>query len=172
MAKKNKGKAKGKGLLHEFKEFALRGNVVDLAVGVIIGGAFQKIVTSVVNDLIMPWVGLLTGGVNFTDQFVVLKYPEGAEQVKYASLQAATDAGATTFNYGAFITAVIDFVIMAVVIFLLVKLINRLQHLKKEPEKPVEAPTTKICPFCRSEIAIEATRCPHCTSQLEESAAE
>lgn len=160
-------KSKGKGFIHEFKEFALRGNVIDLAVGVIIGGAFQKIVTSVVNDLIMPWIGLLTGGVNFADQFVVLKYPEGAERVAYASLQAAKDAGATTFNYGAFITAVIDFLIMAFIIFLLVKGINKLQGFAKKPEAPA-APTTKTCPFCRSEIDIKATRCPHCTSQLDD----
>lgn len=160
-------KNKGKGIIHEFKEFALRGNVIDLAVGVIIGGAFQKIVTSVVNDLIMPWIGLLTGGVNFTDQFLVLKYPEGAEQVAYASLQAAKDAGATTFNYGAFVTAVIDFLIMAFIIFMLVKGINKIQGLAKKPEAPA-APTTQTCPYCRSVIDIKATRCPHCTSQLED----
>lgn len=160
-------KNKGKGIVHEFKEFALRGNVIDLAVGVIIGGAFQKIVTSVVNDLIMPWIGLLTGGVNFTDQFLVLKYPEGAEQVAYASLQAAKDAGATTFNYGAFVTAVIDFLIMAFIIFMLVKGINKIQGLAKKPEAPA-APTTQTCPYCRSVIDIKATRCPHCTSQLED----
>ncbi len=166
MAKKSK-------ILGEFKTFILRGNVIDLAVGVIVGGAFQKIVTSVVNDLIMPFIGLLTGGINFTDQFVVLKYPEGAEEVKYASLQAATEAGATTFNYGAFITAVIDFLIMAFIIFMLVKGINRLTAgFHKKAEEAPAAPTTKVCPFCRSEIAIEATRCPHCTSELEVEEAE
>lgn len=156
------------GFMGEFRQFALRGNVVDLAVGVIIGGAFQKIVSSVVSDLIMPFVGLLTGGINFTDQFVVLKYPEGVEAATYPTLKAATEAGATTFNYGAFITAVIDFIIMAFVIFLLVKGINRLTaHRKAEPEEE-ETPSTKVCPYCRSEISIEATRCPHCTSVLEE----
>lgn len=156
------------GFMGEFRQFALRGNVVDLAVGVIIGGAFQKIVSSVVSDLIMPFVGLLTGGINFTDQFVVLKYPEGAEGVTYATLKAATDAGATTFNYGAFITAVIDFIIMAFVIFLLVKGINKLTTRRKAEPETEETPSTKVCPFCRSEISIEAIRCPHCTSVLEE----
>ncbi|MBE6756943.1 MAG: large conductance mechanosensitive channel protein MscL [Ruminococcaceae bacterium] len=154
-----------KKFLAEFKTFALRGNVVDLAVGVIIGGAFQKIVTSVVNDLIMPWIGLLTGGTNFTDQFAILKLPEGVTKEMVISLEAAKELGATTFNYGAFITAVIDFIIMAFIIFLLVKGINKLSSLKKV-EEVVEEPTTKICPFCKSEIAIEATRCAHCTSEL------
>lgn len=154
--------------LDEFKTFALRGNVVDLAVGVIIGGAFQKIVTSVVNDLIMPWIGLVTGGVNFNDQFVVLKVPEGVDRSAITSLAEATKLGATTFNYGAFITAVIDFLIMALVIFLLIKGINKMTTLRAKPiEEVVVVPTTKFCPFCRSEIAIEATRCPHCTSELE-----
>lgn len=166
----SKQKEKAGGFLSEFRQFALRGNVIDLAVGVIIGGAFQKIVTSVVNDLIMPFVGMLTGGMNFADQFVVLKYPEGvAEGTKFASLAAATEAGATTFNYGAFITAVIDFIIMAFVIFLLVKGLNKLTNIRKKEEVVEEAaPTTKVCPFCCSEISIEATRCPHCTSNLEE----
>lgn len=157
-----------KKFLNEFKAFALRGNVIDLAVGVIIGGAFQAIVKSLVDDLIMPFVGLATGGMNFSDQFVVLKLAEGVEAgTKYASLTAAKDAGATVFAYGSFITAVINFIIMAVVIFLFVKAINNLHKLgkKKEDEAP-EAPTTKICPFCKSEISIEATRCAHCTSEL------
>ena len=114
---------KKNGFLSEFKTFALRGNVVDLAVGVIIGGAFQKIVTSVVNDLIMPWIGLLTGGTNFVDQFVILKMPEvlpeGITAEMITSVDIAKEVGATTFNYGAFITAVIDFIIMALIIFLL-----------------------------------------------------
>ncbi len=152
--------------LGEFKTFALRGNVVDLAVGVIIGGAFQKIVTSVVNDLIMPWIGLITGGTNFNDQFVVLKTPEGVDKAAITSLSEATALGATTFNYGAFITAVIDFLIMAFVIFLLVKGINRLTALRAKPEEPVVV-TTRHCPFCCSEIAVDATRCPHCTSELQ-----
>jgi len=150
----------------EFKTFALRGNVVDLAVGVIIGGAFQKIVTSVVNDLIMPWIGLLTGGTNFADQFKILRLPEGVTAEMVTSLEVAKELGVTTFNYGAFITAVIDFIIMAFIIFLLVKGINKLNNLKKVEEEAPAAPTTKICPFCKSEIAIEATRCAHCTSEL------
>jgi len=158
-----------KKLLAEFRTFALRGNVIDLAVGVIIGGAFQKIVTSVVNDLIMPWVGLITGGVNFVDQFVILKVPEGIDAATLTTKAAAAEAGATVFAYGAFITAVIDFLIMAVIIFLLVKGINKLSTLGKKEEEPAPAaPTTKICPFCKSEVAIEATRCAHCTSELTE----
>ncbi|MBQ8793805.1 MAG: large conductance mechanosensitive channel protein MscL [Clostridia bacterium] len=159
-----------KKFLNEFKTFALRGNVIDLAVGVIIGGAFQTIVKSMVDDLIMPFVGLATGGINFTDQFVVLRLAEGVEAgTKYASLTAAKEAGATVFAYGSFITAVINFIIMAIVIFLFVKGINNLHKLgkKKEEEAPA-APTTKVCPFCKSEIAIEATRCAHCTSELKE----
>ena len=165
---------KKNGFLSEFKTFALRGNVVDLAVGVIIGGAFQKIVTSVVNDLIMPWIGLLTGGTNFVDQFVILKMPEvlpeGITAEMITSVDIAKEVGATTFNYGAFITAVIDFIIMAFVIFMLVKGINKLSTIgKKEAvEEAPAAPTTKTCPFCKSEVAIEATRCAHCTSELTE----
>ena len=154
-----------KKFLQEFKTFALRGNVIDLAVGVIIGGAFQKIVTSVVNDLVMPWVGLLTGGTNFADQFLILKLPEGVAAADVRSLEAASELGVTTFNYGAFITAVIDFLIMAVIIFALVKGINALSRVKKAEEETPAEPTTKICPFCKSEIAIDATRCAHCTSE-------
>ena len=134
----------------------------------IIGGAFQGIVKSLVEDLIMPFVGLATGGINFTDQFLVLKLPEGAENgTVYASLQAAKDAGATVFAYGSFVTAVINFLIMALVIFALVRTINNLRDFRKKPVE--EAPTTKQCPFCKSEIDIEATRCPHCTSVIEQS---
>ncbi len=158
-----------KKLLNEFKAFALRGNVIDLAVGVIIGGAFQTIVKSLVNDLIMPFVGLATGGINFTDQFLVLKLAEGVKEgTTYASLTAAQEAGATIFAYGSFITAVINFIIMAIVIFLFVKAINNLHKIGKKKEEVVEAPTTKICPFCKSEISIEAVRCAHCTSELKD----
>lgn len=159
-----------KKFLNEFKAFALRGNVIDLAVGVIIGGAFQAIVKSLVDDLIMPFVGLATGGINFTDQFLVLKLAEGVDAgATYPSLTAAKEAGATVFAYGSFITAVINFIIMAIVIFLFVKAINNLHKIGKKKEEPVEeAPTTKICPFCKSEIAIEATRCAHCTSELKD----
>lgn len=155
--------------INEFKTFIMRGNVIDLAVGVIIGGAFQSIVTSVINDLVMPFIGLLTGDVNFVDQFVILRAPEGIDKATLTTLEAAKAAGATTFNYGAFITALINFLIMAFVIFMLVKLINKVTALGKKKEVEEEAaPTTQKCPFCCSEIAIEATRCPHCTSVLEE----
>ncbi len=166
MAKERKGSK----FAAEFKKFILRGNVIDLAVGVIIGGAFQSIVKSLVDDLIMPFVGLATGGINFTDQFVVLKHAEGVAATSYPSLEAAKEAGATIFAYGSFVTAVINFLIMAFVIFLFVKGINKLHDIgkKKEAIEEVVAPTTKVCPFCKSEIAIEATRCAHCTSELTE----
>lgn len=151
----------------EFKDFVMRGNVVDLAVAVIVGGAFQAIVNSLINDLVMPFIGLITGGVNFADQFVVLKVPEGVDLAAVEAANTAADAtalGATVWAYGTFITAVINFIVMAFVIFLLVKLINKAQNIgKKEVE---EEPTTKKCPYCCTEIDIEATRCPHCTSQL------
>jgi len=156
--------------LAEFKKFILRGNVVDMAVGVIIGGAFQSIVKSMIDDLIMPFVGLATGGVSFVDQFVVLKLAKDvAPGTTYLSLAEAKAAGATVFAYGSFVTAVLNFLIMAIVIFTLVKTINKLHELgqKKEEAAPA-APTTKVCPFCKSTIALDATRCPHCTSQLEE----
>lgn len=161
-----------KKIFSEFRDFINRGNVMDLAVGVIIGGAFQKIVTSVINDLLMPFIGLLTGGVNFADQFVILKLPEGVERATVTSVTKAAELGVTTFNYGAFITAVIDFLIVAFAVFLLVRGINRLNDLKDRLNKSKEveeeaAPTTKICPFCKSEISIDATRCPHCTSELD-----
>jgi large conductance mechanosensitive channel len=154
-------------ILDEFKKFAIRGNVLDLAVGVIIGGAFQKIVTSAINDLIMPMLGWMTGSVNFNDQFIALKIPQGVDQSQITSLEVAKQLGVTTFNYGAFITTLIDFLIMAWVIFLMVKLINRFGEIRKKPEaeKPAE-PTTKTCVYCQSEINIKATRCPHCTSEL------
>ena len=151
-----------KGFLKEFKEFAMRGNVIDLAVGVIIGGAFQKIVTSVVNDLVMPLIGLITKGSDFASKFVAL---DGGD---YATIEEATAAGAAILTYGNFIAVTIDFLIMAFVIFLLVKGLNKLTSIGKKPEPVVEAaPTTKVCPFCKSEIAIDATKCAHCTSDVE-----
>lgn len=151
------------GIVQEFKTFILRGNVMDLAVGVIIGAAFQAIVTSLVNDVIMPFVGWLFGGASFADYFVVLKYAEG--DTAYKTLEAAKEAGATVFAYGAFITAILNFLILAIIIFLMVKGLNRLTAVgKKKKEEEPAAPTTKVCPFCKSEIAIDATRCPHCTS--------
>ena len=153
----------------EFKEFIMRGNVVDLAVAVIVGGAFQSIVNSFINDLVMPFIGLVTGGINFADQFIVLKVPEGVDLATVEAAKTAADAtalGATVWAYGAFITAVINFIVMAFVVFLLVKAINKAQTIGKKKEE--EAPTTKKCPFCCSEISIKATRCPHCTSEIPE----
>lgn len=144
-------------MLKEFKKFALRGNMIDLAVGMIIGSAFTSIVNSLVNDMIMPIVSIFTGKVDFTNWFIAL---DGGS---YATLEAAQEAGAATFNYGSFISNVINFVIMAFVVFMFVKAMNKM----KKKEEPA-APTTKKCPFCKSEISIEATKCPHCTSELSE----
>ncbi len=140
----------------EFKEFALRGNVLDMAIGIIVGAAFGEIVTSFVNDILMPPIGLLLGNVDFSNLFINLS---GGQ---YDSLAAAQEAGAATINYGIFLNTVIDFIIVAVAIFLLVQQVNRLQ---REEEETAE-PTTKQCPYCLSTIPIEATRCPQCTSQL------
>jgi large conductance mechanosensitive channel len=148
-------------MLEEFKKFAMRGNVVDMAVGIIIGGAFGTIVKSLVSDVIMPPIGLLLGGVDFSDLFVTLK--EGAVAGPYTTLAAAQEAGAVTISYGLFINSVISFLIVAFAVFLLIKGINNLQAEEPEPEEEV---TTKSCPFCVTEIAIEATRCPNCTSTL------
>ncbi len=137
-------------ILKEFKEFISKGNVLDMAVGVIIGGAFTAIVNSLVNDIFMPLLGLLTGGMNFAGLSLRLGGNDG-------------DA----LQYGAFIAAVINFLLIALVLFLVIKAINRLRNLKKaKPDKP--APAVKACPYCKSEIALEASRCPHCTSVLEE----
>ena len=160
--KENKAIQKTTGVFKEFKEFISKGNVIDLAVGVIIGGAFSGIVTNLVTNIITPAISLLTGKISFTDLFIAL---DGGE---YATLAAAQEAGAATLNYGLFIQAVIDFLITAFVIFLLVKGINKIRNLGKKEEEVVEAaPTTKVCPFCKSEINIEATRCPNCTSEVE-----
>lgn len=151
-----------KKLIKEFKEFISRGNVLDMAVGVIIGAAFKAIIDSLVKDVITPAISLLTGKTDFTNLFLAL------DGNKYATLAAAQEAGAATLNYGSFISAVINFFIMAVVIFALIKTMNTLSRLthKKKEEAPA-APTTKKCPHCCSEIAIEATRCPHCTSEVQ-----
>ncbi len=125
-------------MLKEFKNFALKGNVLDLAVGVIIGGAFQKIVTSVINDLVMPFVSLVTGNVDFSQSFAVLKAPEGIDTAALATLQQAREAGATVFAYGAFVTEVVNFIIMAFVVFLLVKGINKIKDSTKKKEEVVE----------------------------------
>ena len=139
---------KGKGFIHEFEKFISRGNVMDMAVGVIIGGAFTSIVTSLVEDILSPIIGLF-GGKNFDSLSVNI-------------------LGEVTLNYGKFITAVVNFLIMAVVVFLIVKAMNTAAAKFSKKEEAVEAATTKICPFCKTEIAIDATRCPNCTSMLEE----
>ena len=144
-------------MLKEFRDFVMRGNVVDLAVGVIIGGAFGKIVSSLVTDVIMPPVGLLLNGVDFSNLFVSLNGQA------FATLAEAQKAGAPTLNYGNFINNVIDFLIVALVIFLMIRAINRLQ---RPAPAAVPAPTTKDCPYCFTAIPIKATRCPQCTSQL------
>jgi len=148
-------------MLKEFKEFAMRGNVVDMAVGIVIGAAFGQIVASLVNDVLMPPIGLLLGNVDFTNLFIVLK--EGAATGPYASLADAQAAGAVTLNYGLFVNTVISFVIVAFAVFLLIRSINRLQ---RQEEAPPAEPTTKECPHCLSTIPLQATRCPHCTSEL------
>lgn len=148
----------------EFKEFALRGYVVDMAVGVVIGAAFGAIVKSLVDDVIMPPIGLLLGGVDFSELFILLK--GGSPAPPYASLADAQAAGAVTINYGLFVNSIISFLIVAFVVFLLVRAINRATREKKE-EAPAE-PTTRECPYCLSTIPIKATRCPHCTSDLSE----
>ena len=149
-------------MLKEFKAFAMRGNVVDMAVGIIIGAAFGTIVKSLVADVIMPPIGLLLGNVDFSNLFVVLK--EGSTAGPYLSLAEAQTAGAVTINYGFFINTVISFVIVAFAVFLVIKSINRLK--KKEEAAPPE-PTTKECPFCFTAIPIQAKRCPNCTSALD-----
>jgi large conductance mechanosensitive channel len=147
-------------MLKEFKDFAMRGNVVDMAVGIIIGAAFGAIVKSLVTDVIMPPIGLLLGGVDFTNIFITLS---GGD---YASLAEAQEAGAATINIGVFINQVISFIIVAFAVFLLIRAINNLK--KKEEEAPAPAPDSKDCPYCLSSIPIKATRCAHCTSQLEQ----
>jgi len=143
-------------MFKEFKEFAMKGNVVDLAIGIILGGAFGKIVSSLVGDVLMPPIGKLMGNIDFSGLFLALNGES------YPSLTAAKAAGAPTINYGLFINTVIDFVIIAFVVFLLVKQVNRLKK-----EAPAEAPSTKECPYCLSQIALKATRCSSCTSEIK-----
>lgn len=153
-------------MFKEFKEFAMRGNVVDMAVGIIIGAAFGTIVKSLVDDVIMPPIGLLLGNVDFSNLFLVLK--TGKLAAPYASLADAKAAGAVTMNYGIFMNTIISFLIVAFAVFLLIKQMNALK--KKEAPAPA-APTTKECPLCLSTIAIGATRCAFCTSELKDKVA-
>ena len=148
-------------MLKDFKEFAMRGNVVDMAVGIIIGAAFSTIVNSLVSDIVMPPIGLLLGKVDFSNLFIVLK--EGATPAPYVSLVEAKKAGAVTLNIGVFINTIISFLIVAFSVFIVIRNINRL---KKQEAAPV-VPTTKECPYCLSVIPIKAVRCAHCTSQLD-----
>ncbi len=149
-------------MLKEFKEFAMRGNVLDMAIGIIIGAAFGAVVNSLVNDVLMPPIGLLLGKVDFANLFVVLQ-GGAANPGPYASLAEAQAAGAVTINYGLFINTIINFLIVALAVFFLIKGFNRLRAPKEAP--PAE-PTTKECPFCFSTIPIKAKRCPYCTSEL------
>ncbi|MDD2902562.1 MAG: large-conductance mechanosensitive channel protein MscL [Syntrophales bacterium] len=149
-------------MFKEFKEFAMRGNVVDMAVGIIIGAAFGTVVKSLVTDILMPPIGLVLGNVDFSNIFIILR--DGVKVAgPYASVAAAKQAGAVTLNLGIFINNIISFLIVAFAVFLVIKGINRL----KREEAPAEAPPTKDCPFCFTAIPVKASRCPHCTSQLQ-----
>jgi large conductance mechanosensitive channel len=144
-------------MFKEFKEFAMRGNVIDMAVGIVIGGAFGKIVSSFVKDIIMPPIGKLMGGVDFSNLFINLS--DG----QFASLAEAQEAGAATINYGIFVNTVLDFIIIAFAIFMVIRAMNKM---KRKEEAPPAEPTTKDCPQCLSSIPIKATRCAHCTSEV------
>jgi large conductance mechanosensitive channel len=149
-------------MLREFRDFAVRGNVVDMAVGIIVGAAFGAIVSSLVADVIMPPIGLALGGVDFSNLFVVLK--PGTPPGPYASVADAKMAGAVTLNYGLFINNVLSFLIVALAVFFMIRGMNRLRG--QAAAEPAPTPTTRACPFCFTEISLKATRCPHCTSQL------
>jgi len=149
-------------MLKEFRDFAMRGNVLDMAIGIIIGVAFGAIVQSLVGDIIMPPLGLLLGKVDFSNLFVVLK--DGAAPGPYVSLAAAQQAGAVTINYGMFVNAIFRFIIVAFAMFMIVKSMNTLMRQQKEAPA---APTTKDCPYCFTAVPIKATRCPYCTSQIK-----
>jgi len=150
-------------MLEEYKTFAIRGNVIDMAVGIIIGAAFGTVVQSLVKDVLTPPLGLLTGGSDFANLFLVLR--EGTPDAPYATLQAAQSAGAVTVNVGTFINAVISFLIVSFAVFLLVRYINQLRAPDEGPPPPK---TIKKCPYCVSDVPVQATRCPHCTSELHE----
>ena len=149
-----------KGIVKELKEFIFRGNVMDMAVGVVIGAAFSAIINSLVSDIIMPLLSLLTGKVDFANMFVAL---DGGD---YPTLAAAQEAGAATINYGLFITAIINFLLIAICIFFVIKGINKMMRVGKKPEEAEPEKEPRLCPFCKQEVADDATRCPHCTSEL------
>jgi len=149
-------------MLEEYKKFAVKGNVIDMAVGIIVGAAFGTVVQSLVRDVLTPPLGLLTGGADFENLFVVLR--EGSPEAPYATLQAAQNAGAVTINVGVFINALISFLIVTFAVFLLVRYINQLREPDEGPPPPA---SVKKCPHCISDVPTQATRCPHCTSELE-----
>ena len=149
-------------MLEEFKKFAVKGNMIDMAVGIVIGAAFGAIIGSLVSDVLMPPIGLLLGNVDFSNLFLVLK--EGKPLSPYAPVAAAKEAGAVTLNYGAFVNTIVNFLIIAFAIFFVVRGIN---NLKKKEEAPLAVPTTKDCPHCLSTIPIQAKKCGHCTSELK-----
>jgi len=148
-------------MFKEFKEFAMKGSVVDMAVGIVIGAAFGTIVKSFVSDILMPPIGLLMGNVDFSNLFFILK--EGAQAGPFATIADAQAAGAVTLNYGLFINTVISFIIIALAVFMVIKSLNKM---KRGEEAPADEPTTKECPYCFTTIALNATRCPNCTSEL------
>lgn len=154
-------------MINEYKTFALRGNVVDMAVGIIVGAAFNGVVQSLVKDVLMPPIGLLMGDVDFRNLFVVLR--DGTPEGPYATLEAAQSAGAVTVNVGVFVNAAVSFLIVTFAVFLLVRYINQLREPEATPEPA--APTVKKCPYCVSDIAVAATRCPHCTADLADTPA-
>ena len=148
-------------MLKEFKEFAMRGNVMDMAIGIIIGAAFSPIIGSLVGDVIMPPIGMLLGNVDFSNLFMCLQ--DGASAGPYASLAAAKTAGAVTINYGTFINTIINFMIVAFAIFMMIRVMNKM---KREQPAPAAAPTTKDCPACLMSVPLKATKCGHCTSEM------
>ncbi len=148
----------------EFKEFISRGSVMDMAVGVVIGAAFQGIIKSLVDDVIMPFISLIMGGMDFSSWFIVV----GDNPDNLKTIDALKEAGIATFSYGNFISAVIYFLILSFVVFMMVKAIAKVKDFVPKKEEEEKAPTTKVCPFCCTEIDIKATRCPHCTSELKD----
>ena len=160
-------------MLNEFKKFAFKGNVIDMAVGVMIGAAFGSIVTSLVNDIFMPVIGLLIGTENLNQLFIILSYPEvlpegtTVEAIRAMSLADAKAVGATVLSYGSFISAILNFFIIAIIVFFIVRLIKKASTIGKKKEEPEAAKELRKCPYCKQVIDDEATRCPHCTSDLD-----